>query len=369
MPRVAELSVLFLSGEQNESDGSRIYRCEYQARQIEQAGGQARTAYIGHVTAAELDGAAVVVLSRCRWEAATLRIVRAARRMNKVLCGDLDDRIYAPWDAHETGAFRTKELFNRHLRVRERAVRAQHDILRLLPCFDEVLASTSAICEELNELGIPSSVARNAIDTQARPTRSNERERLRRILFMTGTRTHDADFQVVRPGLRRFLHEHREIQLTLLGPLAPPAELLAMPQVRALARVPLAQLDALVGEHDVCLVPLEQTRFNDCKSPLKFMECGLVSVPVIASPRREFVAAIRDGQNGMLAEGPDGWYTALSALQEEPALLRRMAAAAQASVLAEYSVSSRGTWLAEHFEALLRHRTRAARPVPAELVS
>jgi glycosyltransferase involved in cell wall biosynthesis len=319
---------------------------------------------LSKVSSDQILRADVVVFSRCRWSEASVRAIRVARASHKVLCGDLDDRIYSPWDA-STGFVRSRVLSNGGAVARRGVRNTQRNILRLLPSFDEVLVSTPALQEELQELGLPAHVAPNAIDTAKHPPIARPRAEMRRILFMTGTRTHDADLKVALPGLQRFLLEQPDVELTLLGPVGCPPELV-LPRVRTVARLPLEELYRFVADHDVCLVPLESMRFNDCKSPLKFIEAGLVSVPVIASARRAYAAAIRHGENGLLVDDGGSWYAALRGLWDSPDVLRRLSAGAHASVLAEHTVVSRGAALAEHFARLVADGPERCRaPVPA----
>ncbi len=356
--------VLFLSGEANESDGSRMYRCVYQSEQISRCGHASRVMYVGDATKAEIASADVVVFSRCKWEQPTVDLVLAARAAGKLVTADIDDKIFCPWDVEETGYLRSKLLFRRRVaeEARGRVLETQHAVLRLLPLFDETIVSTPAIAEELSELGLPAHVAPNAIDDLRYPPIRRERSHLRRVLFMTGTRTHDADFRMLVPVLLDFLRRHPAIELTILGPMAVPDVLSRLPTVTVRGKVPLQELFGVVAEHDLCLAPLERTSFNDCKSALKFIECGLVSVPVIASPRREFRTAIEHRKNGLLAESPSEWSELLRELAGSPELLRAIAANAHESVRREHTVSSRGSRLAEHFASKLDHGDRELAP-------
>jgi glycosyltransferase involved in cell wall biosynthesis len=120
------------------------------------------------------------------------------------------------------------------------------------------------------------------------------------------------------------------------------------------------ELYPFVAQHDLCLVPLEATLFNDCKSALKFIECGAVSVPVLASPRREYRGVIRHGENGFLASDDEqSWYDALGTLYTNPKQLQAAAQAAYQSVLAEHTLTSRKTTLADYFRQLHAARSSA----------
>src|SRR5262249_23094684 len=96
-------SILFLSENAREDQASRLYRCAHQAKQLRQAGLEAKVAYYQDVRAGDLDAADIWILSRCRYDEASIKLVAAGRKKKKLLCGDLDDRIFAPWDVDNTG--------------------------------------------------------------------------------------------------------------------------------------------------------------------------------------------------------------------------------------------------------------------------
>ncbi|MFT3928189.1 MAG: glycosyltransferase [Myxococcales bacterium] len=361
-----QLQVLLLSGEQREQDGSRIYRCVFKAKELVQAGAKARVMFWGDAKPADLKAADAVILSRCTWQPGTIELIERARSYGKLVCGDLDDRIFTPWEARNTGYMRTKALNKQDQAALVWILQTQRNTLRLLPAFDQVFVSTERLRHELDGLGIPAMVSRNAVDeTTMRPLAKVPRK-LERILFMTGTKTHDADFRALAPALWRFLETHADVRLTLLGPLDLPWEARAFPQVQAVAKLPMTELPGFVASHDACLVPLEDTAFNDCKSALKYLECGLVSVPVIASPRQEFRALIRAGENGMFAETERDWHDALCALYDSPELLRRLAQTAHRDVLDHHTVASRGDTFRDQLHALLSAREHefSLAPVP-----
>lgn len=280
------------------------------------------------------------------------------------MCGDLDDRIYAPWDVGASGYLRSRGGV-RPLRVR--TVAADRAVLHLLPMFDVVLTSTEGIKSELEELGLSAHVMPNAFDTDVAKPVARRRDGLARMLVMTGTRTHDADLRMIAPQLARFLHENPEVRCTLLGPFERDGWLGGLPNVDTEELLPIDRLYDFVADFDLCLVPLEDTPFNDCKSPIKFIECGLVSVPVLASARREFRALIRHGENGFLAEdADDAWYRALCELKATPHAIRDAAAAAHREVVATHTVESRGRALADFLLSQLGDGGQGRRRAGAE---
>lgn len=353
----SEPSVLFVAADSAPEKGCRLYRCTYQSKQLTRAGLRAESVYCGDVTDQAIDAADVLIFSRCLWEERTTALVRRARAQGKLVCGDLDDRIYAPWDVGTSGYLRSRGGV-RPLRVR--TVAADRAVLHLLPMFDVVLTSTHGIKSELEELGLSAHVMPNAFDTDvARPV-VRERAGLSRMLLMTGTRTHDADLRMIAPQLARFLHENPAISCTFLGPFERNGWLGGLPNIETKELLPIEQLYDFVAGFDLCLVPLEDTPFNDCKSPIKFIECGLVSVPVLASARREFRALISHGENGFLAgDDEEAWYRALCELRDAPQAIRRAAAAAHREVTASHTVESRGRALADYLLAQLEELGRS----------
>jgi O-antigen biosynthesis protein len=354
-----QLGVLFVAADAAPDKGCRLYRCAYQSKQLQGAGLRAETAYYLDVSDEMIDGADILVLSRCLWDERTAAMVRRARAQGKLVCGDLDDRIYVPWDVEASAYLRSRGGVRP---IRVRTVAADRSILHLLPMFDVVLTSTEGIRDELAELGIPAHVAPNALDTDVARPIARERSGLSRMLLMTGTRTHDADLRMIAPQLARFLRENPAISCTFLGPFEPNGWFGGLANVELKELLPVEQLYAFVAGFDLCLVPLEETPFNDCKSPIKFIESGLVSVPVLASPRREFRALIRHGENGFLAsDAEDGWYRALCELRDTSQAIRNAAAAAHREVIATHTVESRGRALADF---LLERRAALGRVHP-----
>jgi glycosyltransferase involved in cell wall biosynthesis len=355
---VSQPSVLFIAADAAPEKGCRLYRCAYQSKQLQRAGLHVETVYYADATDEMVNSADVLIVSRCLWDERTAALIGRARTQGKLVCGDLDDRIYAPWDADASGYLRSRGGV-RPLRVR--TVAADRAVLHLLPMFDVVLTSTHGIKSELEELGLSAHVMPNAFDTDvARPV-ARERRGLSRMLLMTGTRTHDADLRMIAPQLARFLHENPAISCTFLGPFERNGWLGGLPNIETKELLPVEQLYEFVAWFDLCLVPLEDTPFNDCKSPIKFIECGLVSVPVLASARREFRALINHGENGFLAgDDEDAWYRALCELRDAPHAIRKAAAAAHREVTAAHTVESRGRALADYLLAQLEELGRSS---------
>lgn len=351
-------SILFLSENARADQGSRLYRCAHQAKQLSQAGVTARVLHYEAARKADLDAADILIFSRVRYDDKALELVELGRRGKKLICGDLDDKLFTPWDVDSTGYMRSRARPKSSVSGRQAVI--EREILRLLPAFELVTVSTPGIREELEGLGVAAHVTPNTFDSERFPLIERERTRLGRILVMSGTPTHDADLRRIAPALGQFLAEHRDVQCTFLGALTLAGPLLGLPNVKKQALLPVSELFEFVAQHDLCLVPLEDTVFNDCKSALKFIECGAVSVPVLASPRREYRSIIAHAENGFLAGDDErSWYEVLSRLHATPGELRAAARGAHHSVVEQHTVKSQKSRLADYFSELWQTRAKA----------
>lgn len=91
---------------------------------------------------------------------------------------------------------------------------------------------------------------------------------------------------------------------------------------------------------DIGIVPLPETPFTLGKSSFKllqFMGCGL---PVVSSRVGFNVEAVRDGENGFLAEGSEEWCQKLSLLVADQGMRRAMGARARRTIEQRYSLQS-----------------------------
>ena len=93
----------------------------------------------------------------------------------------------------------------------------------------------------------------------------------------------------------------------------------------------------LVGA-DIGIAPLRDTKFNRCKSSIKFYEYSALGMPTVASNVPPYCDDMVDGKNGFLASSPKEWMEKLSILIEDSIVRNRLAGAAYKYVESERSV-------------------------------
>jgi glycosyltransferase involved in cell wall biosynthesis len=136
-----------------------------------------------------------------------------------------------------------------------------------------------------------------------------------RIVYCSGSRSHDVDFLEAKEGVFDFLREFPQASLTLQG--ASPVAKHEIPieirkQVNFLPMMPHGDLLPFLSKFHVQIAPLEMgNSFVEAKSATKFMQGGIVGVVTIASPTEPFANVIEDGVNGFLAHNTKDWFEAL----------------------------------------------------------
>jgi hypothetical protein len=180
---------------------------------------------------------------------------------------------------------------------------------------------------------------------------------------MSGSPTHDRDFQEAADAVLTVLERFEFVRLLIVGDLRLHQGFTRLrKQIREVPFQPWHRLPSILAEVDVSLAPLEgDNPFTESKSCIKYLEAGLLAVPTIASPRSDFTRAIEHGRNGLLADTRDEWHTALSELVSSPDRRRAMGAAAYEDVRGNHTTEARARSLHRTFVDLLRSGSSATR--------
>lgn len=105
-----------------------------------------------------------------------------------------------------------------------------------------------------------------------------------------------------------------------------------------------------VGQIDIGLCPLEATEFNECKSPIKWMESAMLGRPVVASETL-YRRYIDDGRTGLIA-GPElyQWFNAICQLVDDKTLRQNIGLQAHFQVLKKWNVHD-PAWVSKRINA------------------
>ncbi len=214
---------------------------------------------------------------------------------------------------------------------------------------DAVSVSTGYLATRAMAVNPNAHVLRNALGApylelaaQVNALRQTRHDEAVTLAYLSGSKSHDADFKVIEPHLLEILDRYPKARLLLVGALTISDAFERFgPRVERRGFVPYDSFARVFEQIDINLIPLEtQHPFCHAKSELKFLEAAACGVVSIASPTEPHKAVMRDAETGYLADGAD-WVEKLGALIESADARAAMGRAARAIVLDDYTTLAR----------------------------
>jgi glycosyltransferase involved in cell wall biosynthesis len=326
-------------------DSAQRYRCQHVLEQLRLYGVACEMAELRHVSLACLRASALVIFHRIPYDKFLGRVLKELRRCGVITVFDTDDLIF---DLSVLD-------YVRSLAQAERLSRAlyRHEVERyrqMMEEVDAVLVSTEYLARQAARLNEDVRLHRNAFSlamqsaAQEALARRARDDRRMMLGYACGSATHEHDFRVVQPALRQLLVTHPQVELWLIGQLAPSYDWgSASERVKRLPFVPWRELPGLLAQCSINLAPLElDNPFCLAKSEIKYVEAALVKTPTVASRTETFEYATCAGDNGLLARTADEWAAALHSLVTEREQREALAERACADVLERYHPLTRG---------------------------
>lgn len=151
---------------------------------------------------------------------------------------------------------------------------------------------------------------------------------------LIGAPQHQQDWNAIARPVQRIVDLFPNIRLLVVGGQPPAGVHGANVEARGWQEWELYR--SSVGEVDIALCPLQDTRFNWGRSPLKWVEFGSIGVPCIVSPT-VFGRVVRDGDDAFVARAEADWFGLVAALIEDEDLRRRIGQAAKRRIEAEFT--------------------------------
>lgn len=344
------LNVLIVSENEIVSNPSRVFRCDNLQKHLQGSGLNSRVVGFEEFKKNDWSHCGAIIFSRVGATAEIYEKIRYLKYKSGVkIIYETDDLVFFPWHLHDLGSVRSGVDDPNNPRLKEMFANR----LNLITLADAAITTTDELASCFKSLGvevlkIPNMVHRHEIRNKKNEDFSNSKTL--NILCMSGSPTHYKDFQQVEPALNSFVSKNKNnVRLTLLGRFQDDLALEKRENVSRVDSVPYRKMLDIVSQHDICIVPLEFTRFNDAKSCLKYIECGARSVPVIASATKDYVKSIKHGFNGFLCHSEYEWDEVLGYALKDKAYLAQVGCSAQADVLENYCIENSkinlGDWI------------------------
>jgi glycosyltransferase involved in cell wall biosynthesis/2-polyprenyl-3-methyl-5-hydroxy-6-metoxy-1,4-benzoquinol methylase len=329
------------------------YRVEHQAEELRLLGLSVEAALFDAVDyTSVITQYSAFVLHRVPHTSGIEQFIDRAKRLGKPVIFDTDDLIFSESFIGDIKAIRdfAPDEYNLYID----GVRRYH---RTLSQCAAAIVTTEPLRDRVKESfpDRPVYVNRNAVSDEMLQQADFALEHipktddgLVRILYMSGTSTHNDDFAQCVPALARILEAYPNVRLMIVGHLDVPERLRStVDRLEISPFMPWQELPALMRRADINLAPLElNNAFTECKSELKYFEAGLLELPTVASDLPAYRVAITHGENGFLCRSEQEWFETLERLALDPALRRRVGSRARTDVLARYTTRSRAPQLA-----------------------
>ena len=245
----------------------------------------------------------------------------------------------------------------------EVARRAAPNILDVISRADTVTVST----EELRSAILPYhsrvSILPNVLDESQWPPVAGTPDRASSVVIgFSGTPTHQADLALVEKALERIARKYgKRVSFIFMG--CATDRLLRLPGASVMNFVEYkAYLRALQeAKIDIALAPLADTRFNRCKSNIKWLEYSAAGIVGVYSDLPPYSNCITSGETGLLTGATTAnWFDAIDDLVAHPGKRRRIAAAARQKVLTEYTLTARAHLWDDVYRGALERKQSAA---------
>lgn len=274
--------------------------------------------------------------------------VRKAQQYNKVVFYDIDDLVFDLKYTKEIDSL--KKLPKSELDLyNDGVVRFG----KMMDCCDYCTTSTKVLMNEIKKRGKDVCIDKNiaSLEMQAYSDKAIidvKRDDTKIVIgYASGSLTHNEDFELIKPALKKILEKYENVQLKLVGALDIPSDLEKFrSQIIISPFVDYKKLPAVIRSFDINIAPLKNTFFNSAKSSIKWMEAGLVKVPTIASDVGDFSDSITDGVDGILCKD-DEWYKKIKALIDNEVLRLKIAEGAYQTVKKDYTPIRSGKDLSE----------------------
>ena len=343
--KIAEVGiVVYLSSAPTLADGSYLYRTKYSSmRDSRESHFYTTKSPINELIYAIFMAKEIVFSRPDNADPLAIYLILLAKVLGVKITLDFDD-VLLPELFRESGLGRTAFSTTTNKAHEERlGLRSS-----FLPYADQVCCSTEYIQNALSHLSMPTILRYNKLPVCYASDFEIVKKRIYginnrkiNILYMSGTATHGKDFEICQGPLVKLAQNYSDkFNLILLGQvqlsIRSMMEYLGV-NVIHVGRLSYDEMHGFIAQQDLCLVPLENTYFNNSKSNIKFIEAGIHGVPVVASSVDQFKRSISNSINGWLCDQPNDWYNQLTSIVKQKSNIVSVSLAAYKSSLQNYT--------------------------------
>jgi glycosyltransferase involved in cell wall biosynthesis len=269
------------------------------------------------------------------------------RRPGVPIIYDFDDPVFLPYRSPMNGWFSLLKF-----------PRKTHSLFRLS---DHIIAINELLADYAARFNPSVSIVPNCVDTEKYfPAPSLEDGTVR--LVWIGSHSTMQNLKAISGALDG-LNEKVPTTLRIIGPSDVTIEGIPAEVKRWSAETEVADLQAC----DIGLLPLIDHTWHPWKFFFKAVQYMAVGLPVVARRIGSNAEIIEDGVSGFLVETENEWRERLRLLIEDPAMRKRMGAAARSTVVERFSTKVQMPRVVSIFESVLEQARSKQQPATGRM--
>lgn len=283
------------------------YRCQVPGVELKKRG---HTVVMDHrIRAGEFEKYDVLVFQR-QWKPEAISLIQTANSLGKMTVFELDDNI---WHIHKTNPGYEYWQDSKHL-IGAQEVMAE--------C-KAITTTTKPLADEMSKYNENVYVLPNMMPEKFWEVKKPKRDDDKIVVGWAGSMHHWDDLLLLSGSIEQLLDQYPNVEFQIAGASEYPYR--KHKQIKGMKAVKLEAYPSLLASFDIGLAPLVDTLFNRCKSDLKFLEYGMVSVAMVASKVATYTDSIVQGETGFLARNNKDWFKYTKRLIEDKKLRDRIA--------------------------------------------
>lgn len=331
------------------------YRVDHQMEQLEASGYSTNRVNYEQLSLDMLKYYRAFIFFRCPITPMIKEFIELAKANNKTVFFDIDDLVI---DTKYTNTIKyLKTMSKEEKKLYDDGVNRMGETLSLC---DYAITTTERLAKELKKYTKEVYINRNVasekmVELSMKATKNVKKDPNRIVMgYLSGSITHNADFEMILPVIKKLMKKHTNLYLQVGGILDIP-ESLKPYQDRILTTkfVDWRELPNVIAGLDINLAPLEDSIFNEAKSENKWVEASLCKVVTIASNIGAFKHAIKNGKTGILCSTKEEWQEALEHVIVDFDYRKKIAENAYETVIDNYITTYTGLNLQKYIESKL----------------
>jgi glycosyltransferase involved in cell wall biosynthesis len=224
----------------------------------------------------------------------------------------------------------------------------------LLPRVTAITVSTPLLAKAFSSFNSVVHVIPNLADTELfHPAAARKEGPV--VIGFSGTTTHARDLEQIGEALYRVADRYgNNVAFSFLGYST--TKFSSLPGFRFIDfQRKYASFGTTLSSSgiDIAIVPLQDNRFNRCKSNIKWLEYSACGIAGIYADLPPYNTSVEHGTSGVLVDGdPDTWFRAICLLVDHPDLRNRIAQQAKREVLSKHSLKGGANALYTLYESI-----------------